>query len=587
MWALFYNEADAMEDLILFPDESNLMVGEIETRISKFEREGPLISRFIKDLDVDEHLSDYDFSSDSSLEGGLSGYSDVDGDRDDSESMENEIDEGTEEVMTREVANPAEGVKKFRDDWSEDDYGDENSMALNLTEESRFGWNEGICSLLMQATIVDMGGPSAQSPRTVAFRNSPAYAVLNKWHMVNDIVNREESRQDKHEIFMEWMERDRSKHFKDMFHACDIDPESIAAYTESMDLVKSIEQHEMGSLHRAEYCFLTLDLLGVQPGVGSRRALRDIVRAYAMMVPSFPGLAQHSIATFLQSRYGKRFQTSKLFEAGERAQVPDRRSHVSNRYRPKEFWEEWNNIEKNNKSNMAMAYIYPQEWDRLARPILAKFYKEGLIQPRYTPADRKIGCPGMAICNREAGRKLDLYFDYTVIKDEPSTHDNRMIHPNEYPNLLEHAKSFASKQENARFALLRIWSTPYFYPLMLGHDNRDRTSFIDGQERCWEFKFVPKDMHCSEWSIHWSTHSMLNKFARPLGYGGMGKVGNIVHRRDVILVLGTDEEDLMRRVVGTTFAVQGRPWLREVDLVRSFVNVDETFLSELDGWWFA
>lgn len=212
-------------------------------------------------------------------------------------------------------------------------------------------------------------------------------------------------------------------------------------------------------------------------------------------------------------------------------------------------------------------------------------YKEGLIQPRYTPADRS-NCPGMVICNSEPGRGLDVYFDFTVIGNDPFNRDRRMTHPDQYPDLRKHAKLFASKNENARFALLRIWSSPYFWPLMLGHDNRYMTAFVDGQERSWEFKFIPKDMHCSEWSIHFSINTALEKLAKPLGHKGMNIPGDIIHRRDIILVMGTDEEDLMRKVVGTTFAVQGWPWLREVDLARSFINVDEAFLENLDGWWF-
>lgn len=216
-WALFYNEADAMEDVILFPDEENLKVGEIVTRISQFEREGPLFSRFINDLDVDEHLSDYEFSDDSSSEGGFLVRPGDDQDlavkqlQDEAdEDWEDESDEGTEELMARVLANPNDIIKEVQDEWSEEE-GDENSMALDLTEESRFGWNRGICSLLLQATIADMGGPSAETPRIVALRKSPAYAVLSKWHRVNEIVNREEEDQDQHATFMEWMERDRSK----------------------------------------------------------------------------------------------------------------------------------------------------------------------------------------------------------------------------------------------------------------------------------------------------------------------------------------------------------------------------------------
>jgi hypothetical protein len=37
---------------------------------------------------------------------------------------------------------------------------------------------------------------------------------------------------------------------------------------------------------------------------------------------------------------------------------------------------------------------------------------------------------------------------------------------------------------------------------------------------------------------------------KPLGYGGMGKTGKVMHRRDVILVMGTDEEDLMGKRYG-------------------------------------
>lgn len=180
-WALFYNEADALEDVILFPDESNLKVGEIETRVSKFEREGPILSRFVNDLDVDEHLSDYDISDDSSSERDFLVRPGDDQDlalkqlkdEADGDEWEDVSDEGTEELNSRASINLNKITKEVQDEWSEDE-GDENSMALDVTEESRLRWNEGICSLMLQATIADMGGPSAQTSRIVTFRNSPA-----------------------------------------------------------------------------------------------------------------------------------------------------------------------------------------------------------------------------------------------------------------------------------------------------------------------------------------------------------------------------------------------------------------------------
>jgi hypothetical protein len=112
----------------------------------------------------------------------------------------------------------------------------------------------------MEAAIADMNMPQTLFMlfHTEAFCNTTAYQLNNKWHKVNKIVNKEEENQNKHETIMEWMERDRSRlvssclspelfhwlsnllGFKDVFHSCDLDPESIAAYTESMNLIKAL-----------------------------------------------------------------------------------------------------------------------------------------------------------------------------------------------------------------------------------------------------------------------------------------------------------------------------------------------------------
>ena len=54
----------------------------------------------------------------------------------------------------------------------------------------------------------------------------------------------------------------------------------------------------------------------------------------------------------------------------------------------------------------------------------------------------------------------------------------------------------------------------------------------------------------------------------------------VVHRGDLVLVMGDGEEDLLRWCTAVTFALQTKPWLREVDLWKSFVNVG---LEELEG----
>ena len=59
----------------------------------------------------------------------------------------------------------------------------------------------------------------------------------------------------------------------------------------------------------------------------------------------------------------------------------------------------------------------------------------------------------------------------------------------------------------------------------------------------------------------------------------------VIYRGDVILVMGIDASDLLRYVVAVTFAVQTNDWRQEIDLWKSFVNVDLKFLEGLDSYW--
>lgn len=52
-----------------------------------------------------------------------------------------------------------------------------------------------------------------------------------------------------------------------------------------------------------------------------------------------------------------------------------------------------------------------------------------------------------------------------------------------------------------------------------------------------------------------------------------------------MLVMAESEEELLRLSTIATFAMQTKPWLMEVDLWRSFVNVELGFLQGLDPSW--
>lgn len=165
-----------------------------------------------------------------------------------------------------------------------------------------------------------------------------------------------------------------------------------------------------------------------------------------------------------------------------------------------------------------------------------------------------------------------------------------------WPDLRARAKEFARTYPNARFAVLRVWSNPYFWPCMCGLERRAEMAFRDAIDRPWMFKFVPKDMPEGEWSIHTSLEKQFAQFQEPLKINGSPLNGfsrkacpkaeeRVLLRRDIVLVMAEGEDDCLRMATGATYAIQSYPWFREVDVWKSFVNVDANFIERLDKYW--
>lgn len=141
-------------------------------------------------------------------------------------------------------------------------------------------------------------------------------------------------------------------------------------------------------------------------------------------------------------------------------------------------------------------------------------------------------------------------------------------------------RAFASFHPGAKFSVLRLWSAPHFYPLMLGIDKRPMCSFLDDRGRCWEWKFITKDMPYSEWSIHQQLSLRLKPYEHVWG-------SRVWVAKDLIVVMGEDESMCRRYSEGVTWMLQTKPWRLEVDFWRSFVNVSAGFLEGLDERWLA
>ena len=531
---IFYNEADILEDAILFPEQTasetdaGLFHGH-ETSMQDFMSKGPDWARFIKDLDTDEEFETSEAESEHDLE-----------DKSNDEKSDEEVNEHGEEDIERDHVS---------EDSSWEDCDDEDGSyeshimdSLPITQEEKQDL----------ALLKNWESPKARGENV----EKEFYTFLD----------REKSKGKPSHFSMKSTPSNASQAFKRSWHEADLEPGAKERYREATILIDQISKF-VDQEHKFRY-IRDLHFLGVHP-YKHRRVVPDMLQARGMMALFFP-------TSFFESESGILHKDSLIINQSERVKhPPNRRTHASNKSVDKQLFEEWDAYWKPPRD----FNDYPLDWDKVTRPIIAKLYKTGVIQNAYTP-----DTPGRAMAATEPGRRdttRDFYIDLRVLTD--SLRMTASIQPPPSPDhLLQTARAFAHKHEGARFAILRLWSAPHFYPLMVGLENRVNTQFTDGLGRAWEFCFVPKDMPGSEYSVHHAARLRLLPFEHLL-MREEEKV--VVVMRDLFLVMGSDEGDLERLAVAVTFAIQTDPWRLEVDLWRSFVNVDLGFLEGLRGEW--
>ncbi|EXK24719.1 hypothetical protein FOMG_18573 [Fusarium oxysporum f. sp. melonis 26406] len=390
---------------------------------------------------------------------------------------------------------------------------------------------------------------------------------------------------------MENMERDRSFSFKESFHAGDLEPGYNAKYEQFRERLRAMLQTpHAGPTDWIWYIAEILDWLDLQGDYDDYAEdrsspwphsfiVQDIVEAFATMAMFFPDSDITKLVTmFIKSNQCDEFRKSGLFDTEERSKTrPDRRTRTSYKFRDKGFWKDWKEFYKTDRF---FGDVYPMEWSLTVRPIIAHLYQAGVIAPAYTQNHPQVVL-GIATANKEPHRpeKLDLFINYEdQYGNFPMIFPPTFIAPSKLPEVIPTARTFSKNHPNARFALLRLWSAPHYYPLMVGHFNRQYTSFLDSLARSWEWKFVPKDMPGSEYSVHHTVGKRLETLKHKFG-------DRVMSRGDLVLVMGEDADDLLKFCTAVTFAIQTKPWLREIDVWKSFVNVSFEFILDLDSFW--
>ncbi|EEP82860.1 predicted protein [Uncinocarpus reesii 1704] len=533
--SLIYNAADKLEDEVLFPDQFN---GETENEIVAIKNKlhafehgevKNLLKCFAHDLETDEEYESDVHGSEAFDE---DDWSTSDGESTGAPSLEGDEDEGTEEEDLKE----GEGLEE------------QNAKDIERQALSAIPGLQELCDASDEAKkILDSFGPGPL-----------------------DNLSYDSSMKIEFEIFLE---RHKARVFKDSWHKADLEPGAPERWEEYLTL----RDDASATLHLAAatiaQCWNTLKFLDYHPET-HRNVRRDIRQAYVMTSLFFP--IGH---LFFEGKSGPKWKDSLLFKQEERGKtLPDRRGYRSGRYREEKFFKQLDDLRSRCViENRHMADISPLEWDIVVRPKIARLFKEGVIGICYSDSNV---VPGDAFAGFEEGRDPDLFFDF-----RPTIEATTMPPGREDPtkitvdSLRGKLRSFSLTRQNARFSFLRLWSAPHFYPLMFSAQNRHPTSFGDLIGRIWEWKFIPKDMPFSEWSIHFNLCQRLEPYRRVLR-------DKVIVKRDMVLIMGENEEEILQLTAAVTFVIQTRPWRLEVDYWKSFINVDIGFMNTLqDGWY--
>jgi hypothetical protein len=535
----FYTDVDAAEDEIIFPEEvqgkrgtSILYTG--DPIFKALDRAGPNSKRYILGLDSDDDSDDYEevdmekWSADQQDPMRLKERPENDQDSSNALTLKGGTSNGEMGYCTCEKCKI--GEYELCEAWEDEPSDDE--VILDIDEDD---------------------------PETMLLS-----IALDK--IEPEIIYGDDPERD----FFQHLDREKSKVFKKCWYNAIVDGDERARYQTSAALLENLIGKDKMSTGDKRFCLKLLLWLKVHTHE-HRLVWRDMQRAFATMSFFFPNDCTKDATE------EEMMQTARanIMDNASRAQNnPYIRTFKSNMSLSKDFWKRADDLYEARRLASARQRIeYNRDGDKIIRPIVAHWLKAGVIGPSHHTR-----APGFCVALKEPGKENDVYIDYRGTRlSWPSRNQQNITDPYGV-ELLKAARNFTYRNLNARFALLRVWSHSHFYPLMLGFENRDFIAFEDEIGRYWHWKFVPKDMAGSEWSMQKAVEIRVDRFKKQFRK-------QVIVKRDMLLVMAESEEELTRFAIAVTFAVQTNPWRMDIDLWKSFVNIDLAFLEALDEAW--
>jgi hypothetical protein len=359
-----YTEADEVEDAILFPLENtgllpNDLYHHTPNAMEMFEKEPLDLRRFAADLDTDDEPE--------TSEGEYIGEADDDGDSDWSTDVS---DEEGDFVMNSELC-PGESE-------------DADKAIYILSEQF-----QSITMMEPDYFLPILRNPNSKRAQKLpkSIRSKPDELMWACRFAMRSQQEYDTTPSGMEADFFRHIDRQKSKGrclnvmncaavpkltyavFKQSFHLGDTEPGALSRYVEHKFMVDAMDEFIMSrSVNPApfELCkFMHMADMFFE----ERRIVDDAFRAYAAIAVFFEGDA------FLASEYGEPWRGTKLLNQEERAKhLPDRRTHLSNKTMPKEFWKDWEELLKANRRRPGDVVndIYPMEWRKALRSVIIK-----------------------------------------------------------------------------------------------------------------------------------------------------------------------------------------------------------------------
>lgn len=369
---MVYSKSDELEDAELFPAED--VAEDIETNI-------PLNNARHAKWNIDNFIQGYSYEEDSDIEEHLQGARMPDEDGEDEDGSESSSDEDAQGEWTEESQDSTDDV---------------------ITDDRLFA-----CQ-----------GLSRKEQR--------AYRSFFDGMMGNPY-------QDSSNEALEWefpifLDAQKASIFKQAWHACDMEPDAQWRW---VTMQKSLKRLRKGifetctpadRLRRREDNVRLLRQLG-NVSEWTRTTSRDMEIAYTIAAVFFLNNAQMGV------QFDDPFNVTDQHERSK--QLPDVRSHHSNKTRNQAFWKAWDeqlDQQRDENGHLRCSEDFWTEEDRCAiRPIIARFYKHGIIGCMYSSASAGLAMAGRetrpkaltspgptdtAASDQKTHAPLDLYFDW-------------------------------------------------------------------------------------------------------------------------------------------------------------------------------